>query len=75
VLFGLLAVLPIVFSQIPGKITKDLREYLPDAGKQAYQLVHSGAYALGPWQGLGVLVAYAAVAAVAAFALTLRRDA
>ncbi len=75
-LFGLLAVLPIVFHQIPGKITKNLGEYLPDAGAQAYhQLVHSGAYTLGRWEGLGVLAAYVAVAAVAAFALILRRDA
>ena len=37
--------------------------------------VLSGAYALGPWQGLGVLAGYVAVAAVAAFALILRRDA
>jgi ABC-2 type transport system permease protein len=74
-LFGLLAVLPILFIQIAGQITKNLGEYLPDAGEQAYRLVHSGAYTLGPWQGLGVLAAYVAVAAVAAFALILRRDA
>jgi ABC-2 type transport system permease protein len=74
-LFGLLAVLPIVFIEIPGKITKNLGEYMPDAGEKAFQLVHSGAYALGPWQGLGVLAAYVGVAAVAAFALILRRDA
>ncbi|HEX9043022.1 MAG TPA: hypothetical protein VF838_18725 [Trebonia sp.] len=74
-LFGLLLVLPLVFHQIPGKITMNLREYLPDAGQQAYTLAHSGAYLLGPWQGLGVLTAYVAVAAVAAVALILRRDA
>jgi ABC-type transport system involved in multi-copper enzyme maturation permease subunit len=74
-LFGLLAVLPIVFIEIPGKITKNLGEYLPDAGEKAFQLVHSGAYTLGPWQGLGVLAAYVALAAVAAFALIRRRDA
>src|SRR6516162_10671937 len=45
-LFGLLAVLPIAFIEIPGKVTKNLGEYLPDAGEQAFQLVHSGAYAL-----------------------------
>jgi ABC-2 type transport system permease protein len=73
--FGLLAVLPIVFVQIPGKVTKNLGEYTPDAGGNAYQIVHSGAYALGPWQGLGVLAGYVVVAAVAAFALILRRDA
>ena len=74
-LFGLQVVLPIVVIQIPGKITKNLGEYLPDAGEQAFKLAHSGAYTLGPWQGLGVLAAYVAVAAVAAFALILRRDA
>ena len=74
-LFGLLAVLPIVFIQIPGTVTKNLGEYLPDAGEQAFQLAHNGAYALGPWQALGVLAAYVAVAAFAAFALILRRDA
>jgi hypothetical protein len=72
---GLLVIPPIVFSQIPGKISKNVGEYMPDAGGQAYQLLHSGAYALGPWQGLGVLAAYVAVAAFAAFALILRRDA
>ena len=74
-LFGLLAVLPIVCLEIPDTITKNVGEYLPDAGEQAFKLVHGGAYALGPWPGLGVLAAYVAVAAVAAFALILRRDA
>ena len=75
-LFGLLLVLPIVVHQIPGKITKDIGEFLPDAGEQAFrQLVHSGANALGRWQGLGVLGVYVAVAGLAAFALLLRRDA
>jgi ABC-type transport system involved in multi-copper enzyme maturation permease subunit len=74
-LFGLLAVLPIVFIEIPSKVTKNLGEYLPDAGEHAFQLVHSGAYELGSWPGLGVLAAYVAVAALAAFALILRRDA
>jgi len=41
-----------VFSQIPGKISKNVGEYMPDAGGQAYQLLHSGAYALGPGKGL-----------------------
>jgi ABC-2 type transport system permease protein len=77
VLFGILIVLPILFlSIIPGKITQNLGEYMPgQAGEQAFHQLHSGAYTLGPWQGLGVLAAYVAVAAVAAFALILRRDA
>jgi len=76
-LFCLLIVLPILFvSIIPGKITQNLGEYMPgQAGEQAFQLLHGGAYSLGPWPGLGVLAGYAAVAAAAAFALILRRDA
>jgi len=75
-LFGLLLVLPIVVHQIPGKITKDISEFLPDAGEQAFrQLVHSGANPLGRWQGLGVEAAYVAVTAVAAVTLVRRRDA
>jgi hypothetical protein len=76
-LFGLLVVLPILFVNIiPGKLTKNLGEYLPgQAGEQAFHQLHGGAYTLGPWQGLGVLAAYVAVAAVAAVTLILRRDA
>ena len=76
-LFCLLLVLPILFVNIiPGKITQNLGEYMPgQAGEQAFQLLHGGPYSLGQWQGLGVLAGYVAVAAVAAFALILRRDA
>ena len=75
-LFGLLVVLPIVFTQIHGKFSSNVGEYLPgNAGEEAFHLLHGGAYALGPWQGLGVLTAYVAVAAAAAFALIRRRDA
>ena len=76
-LFSLLVVLPILFvSIIPGKFTQDLGEYMPgQAGEQAFHLLHGGPYTLGQWQGLGVLAGYVAVAAVAAFALILRRDA
>ncbi len=76
-LFCLLIVLPILFVNIiPGKITQNLGEYMPgQAGEQAFQLLHGGAYSLGPWQGLGVLAGYVAVAGAAAFALILRRDA
>jgi ABC-2 type transport system permease protein len=74
-LFGLLVVPPIVFVKIPSNISKNVNEYMPGAGERAFHLLQGGAYTLGHWQGLGVLAAYAAVAAVAAFALILRRDA
>jgi ABC-2 type transport system permease protein len=74
-LFGLLVVPPIVFVKIPGKISKNVNEYMPGAGERAFHLLQGGAYTLGHWQGLGVLAAYVTVAAVAAVALLLRRDA
>jgi ABC-type transport system involved in multi-copper enzyme maturation permease subunit len=76
-LFCLLIVLPVLFVNIiPGKITQNLGEYMPgQAGEQAFSLLHGAAYTLGQWQGLGVLAGYVAVAAVAAFALIVRRDA
>jgi hypothetical protein len=74
-IFGLLVIPPIVFSQVPGKISENLGEFMPEAGERAFHLLQGGAYALGRWQGLGVLAAYVALAAVAAFALILRRDA
>jgi ABC-type transport system involved in multi-copper enzyme maturation permease subunit len=75
-LFGLVAVLPFAVALFPGKIGSQLGAYLPgNAGAQAWHLLPGGAYTLGHWQGLGVLVAYVAVAALAAFALIRRRDA
>jgi ABC-type transport system involved in multi-copper enzyme maturation permease subunit len=76
VLFGLVAILPYAVALLPSKIGSQLGEYLPsNAGEQAWHLLPGGAYTLGHWQGLGVLVAYVAVAALAAFALIRRRDA
>ncbi len=75
-LFGVLAVLPIALILFKGKLASQLGEYLPgNAGEQAYHLLPGGPYTLGSWPGLGVLAAYVAAAAVAAFALILRRDA
>ena len=72
--FGLLVIPPIVFTQIRDKVTRNLAEYMPDAGERAFHLLPGGAYTLRPWPGLGVEAAYVAVAAAAAFALILRRD-
>ena len=75
-LFGLLAVLPIALILFRRTIASRLGEYLPgNAGEQAFHLLPGGAYTLGRWPGLGVLAAYVAAAAVAAFALIRRRDA
>jgi ABC-type transport system involved in multi-copper enzyme maturation permease subunit len=74
-LFALLGVLPISLILFKGTLASQLGEYLPRAGEQAFHLLQGGAYTLGAWPGLGVLAAYVAVAAVAAFALIRRRDA
>jgi len=75
-LFGLVAVLPFAVTLLPSKLGSQVGEYLPsNAGVQAWHLPQGGAYTLGQWQGLGVLAAYVAVAALAAFALIRRRDA
>ncbi|HXS64052.1 MAG TPA: ABC transporter permease [Streptosporangiaceae bacterium] len=75
-LFGLVAVLPAALALLPSKIGSQLGEYLPgNAGGQAWHLLPGGAYTLGHWEGLGVLAAYVAAAALAAFALIKRRDA
>lgn len=75
-LFGLVAILPYAVGLLPSKIGSQLGEYLPsNAGAQGWHLPAGGAYTLGHWQGLGVLVTYVAVAALAAFALIRRRDA
>jgi ABC-2 type transport system permease protein len=75
-LFGLVAVLPFAVNLLPSTLGSQVGEYLPsNAGEEAWHLLPGGPYMLGPWSGLGVLIAYVAVAALAAFALIRRRDA
>ena len=74
-LFCFLLILPVVTEMVPGRFSSNLAEFLPgNAGGQIWKLVHGGAYALGPWQGLGVLIGYVAAAAAAGFVVIRRRD-
>lgn len=74
-LFSILGILPVAAALVPGKFSYNVAEYLPsNAGGQVWKLLHGGAYSLGPWQGLGILVAYVAATATAAFVLIRRRD-
>jgi hypothetical protein len=74
-LFTILLILPVVLVLLPSKLSSDVGEYLPsNAGEQIWHLLHAGAYQLGPWHGLGVLTAYVATTAVAAFVTIRRRD-
>jgi hypothetical protein len=75
-LYGLLLVVPVVAALLPGKFGLRLGEFLPQAaGEQIWVLLQGGAYTLGRWQGLGVLVAYVTAAGAAAFVLIRKRDA
>jgi len=60
---------------LPSTLGAEVSEYLPSqAGAQVWHLLSGGAHTLGPWQGFGVLCAYVAAAALAAFVLIRRRD-
>jgi ABC-2 type transport system permease protein len=75
VLFGILTVAPLIASMLPGRLGANLAEFMPgSAGEQAWKLVHTGPYTLGPWQGLGVLAACVATTAAAGLVLLRRRD-
>jgi hypothetical protein len=74
-LFGVLLVLPVAVGMLPGRVGALLGEFMPStAGSEVWQLVHTGAYTLGPWQGFGVLAGYVSAAGAAALALIRRRD-
>jgi ABC-2 type transport system permease protein len=74
VLFGILLVLPALWSVLPswaGHITP----YLPSNAGQAIMQLHSSAGTLTPWTGLALYAGYAALAAAAAAVILRRRDA
>jgi ABC-2 type transport system permease protein len=72
--FGILLVLPVIASMLPGGIRSNLDKFLPSsAGSQVWQVYHDP-HALGPWQGFGLLALYVAATAVAALILVRRRD-
>jgi ABC-type transport system involved in multi-copper enzyme maturation permease subunit len=74
-LFGILAILPLILSQLPSTLSSRIAEFLPsNAGEEAWKLLHGGAYSLGPWPGLAVVGAYVAATAAAAFVFIHRRD-
>lgn len=73
--FGLVFVLPVLVSLIPGEWPQSLVPYFPgEAGKRMMQEVHEAA-TLGPWEGLAVLFVWAAAALVIGAALLRSKDA
>jgi len=71
---GLLFIAPVVVSVLPQSWQDSIGPYLPAEAGTAIVSVHPEAHQLGPWTGLGVLCAYAAVATAAAAVMLVRRD-
>ncbi|MBV9207347.1 MAG: ABC transporter permease subunit [Actinobacteria bacterium] len=72
---GLLLVLPILASLLPGSWSSHITKFLPANAGQAILNVHHVADSLSPWAGLALFSAYAVAALAAAAILLLRRDA
>jgi ABC-2 type transport system permease protein len=76
--FGLLLVLPGIVAALPQSWQDAIDKWLPvNAGEAIFRHGHQlgTGHSLGPWTGLGVFCAYAAVALIAAAVLLVRRDA
>ncbi|MEV4255774.1 ABC transporter permease subunit [Spirillospora sp. NPDC049652] len=72
---GLLFVLPIIGSFLPGDLGRTVRKLLPSNAGGAIMNTRPSADSLSPWAGLGVFALYTAVLLVAALVAFRRRDA
>lgn len=72
---GLLFVLPIIGSFLPGDIGRTIRKLLPSSAGGAIMGTRPSPDVLSPWVGLGVFALYTVVLLVAALVAFQRRDA
>ena len=73
---GLVLVVPIIVSLIPGTIANHIHGYLPSvAGALAGQTMEQSSDVLSPWQGFGVFVAETAILLAVAGWILRKRDA
>ena len=72
---ALLFVLPGIAYALPTSWQRPIEKYWPTNAGQQFTTVRPEAHMLGPWSGLAVMVAFVAVALVAAFVMLERRDA
>lgn len=72
---GIVLVLPLLAGLLPGKLGKDVVEYLPSTAGQSFSTSVHTSGTLSPWPGLAVLVAWVVAALVLAAVLLRRRDA
>lgn len=73
-LVGLLLILPILVHFLPDPWPDRISKWLPGEAGQALWSVRPDPNTLAPWTGFGVLMAYVAVAMVAAAVVLRRRD-
>jgi ABC-2 type transport system permease protein len=73
---GVVFVLPIIASFLPGSWGQHIHDYLPSQAGAMIAQAHEGVdQTLSPWQGFGVFCAETAILLVAAFYVLRRRDA
>jgi ABC-2 type transport system permease protein len=73
-LTGLLFVAPVIVSALPQRLSDAIGPYLPGNAGTAIIFTQPSPDSLGPWTGLGVLCAWAAVAVALAAVMLRRRD-
>jgi ABC-2 type transport system permease protein len=73
-LTGLLFVAPVIVSALPERWSDAIGPYLPGNAGTAIIFTQPSPDSLGPWTGLGVLGAWAAVAVALAAVMLIRRD-
>jgi ABC-2 type transport system permease protein len=71
-IIGVLLVLPVIVSALPGSLSITAGRYLPSTAGRALYVMNSGSAMPSPWAGFAIFAGYAAVV-VACAALTLRR--
>ena len=74
-LLGLVLVLPIIASALPGSWTIAVGRYLPSTAGRAVFIMNGGHAMLSPWPGFGIFLLYAVVVLAAAALALRRRDA
>jgi ABC-type transport system involved in multi-copper enzyme maturation permease subunit len=74
-LIGLLLVLPIMVSTLPGSLSVTLTRYLPSTAGRALFTDYGSDATVSPWTGFGIFLLYAAVVMTAAALVLRRRDA
>jgi ABC-2 type transport system permease protein len=74
-LFGVLLVLPVLMSALPGRGSQAVERYLPSMAGRALFIQNAGRAMLSPWTGFAIFLLYAMIVLAAAALAVRRRDA